>query len=481
MNVLNYLSRLIPGTKASAAAGMIAARSLGQPVWTPRRFDKIAEESYKRNAIAFACVKRIASGCASVRWLLHRRGGEEVGQHPLLNLLENPSPCVGGRQFLEAVYAYLLLAGNTYIEAVGPKRASAPPRELWPLRPDRMKVVPGPASLPKAFEYEVGGLKTRWEMDPLKGTGPILHLRDFNPLDDWYGMSRIEAAAYGVDRHNAAGAHNKALLDNQCRPSGALVFKPIKNPDGSYQSAPEDVIDKAKKRLDETHGGASNAGRPMVLGGDVAWEEMGLSPKDMDFAAGKDDAAWDICVALGFPPVLMVKGQATYNNVREAKLELWEETNLPLIDHLCAGLNSWLVPQFGDDLVLSPDLDGISALEPRRESKRKSTLELVEAGIIDADEARESLQFGKRPVNAVEKVDAAVLNALINAVADAGTLPLVRYLRSVGLYDASKTDEQLIAFAIAETARLTGADPDEAGETTGEDTDPDEEDEIDAD
>jgi phage portal protein BeeE len=33
----------------------------------------------------------------------------------------------------------------------------------------------------------------------------------------------MEAAATALDIHNAAGAWNKALLDNAARPSGALV------------------------------------------------------------------------------------------------------------------------------------------------------------------------------------------------------------------------------------------------------------------
>src|SRR6476620_6261517 len=53
---------------------------------------------------------------------------------------------------------------------------------------------------------------------------PILHLTFFNPLDDHYGQSPLEAAAIAVDTHNAAACWNKALLDNAARPSGALVY-----------------------------------------------------------------------------------------------------------------------------------------------------------------------------------------------------------------------------------------------------------------
>ena len=51
----------------------------------------------------------------------------------------------------------------------------------------------------------------------------MLHIKLFNPLNEYYGMSPLEAAA-AIDTHNAAGAWNKAMLDNAARPSGALIF-----------------------------------------------------------------------------------------------------------------------------------------------------------------------------------------------------------------------------------------------------------------
>jgi HK97 family phage portal protein len=350
-----------------------------------------------------------------------------------------------GAALFEAFFAYELLQGNTYLEAVGPD--NRPPRELWNARPDRMQVIPGPQGIPQGYEYTANGQKVRWQVDPLTGLGPILHLKEFHPLDDWYGLGRTEPAAYAIDRHNAASAHNKALLDNGARPSGALVFKPVKGDDGTMQVAPDVVIAAAKKSLEANGVGPAAAGKAHVYGGDVEWLEMGISPRDMDFGEGKADSARDICLAYGVPHILIVPGQSTYNNVREAKLELWEDTVLPLLDRALDALNAWLVPMFGDGLTLGADLDEISALEPRRESKRKSTMELLGAGVIDPDEARDALQYEPRAAEAVKKVDAAVLRALVDA-AKAGTAqlePLFRYQKSVGLLPPETTLEAFMA------------------------------------
>lgn len=433
--------------KASATGPVVSFPFVGRPVWSDRDYAKLADEAYVRNAVAFRCAKLISSSAASVPWILTRKGKTDIEEHPLLDLLSRPGPMVGGNAMFEAFWAYLLLSGNTYLEGVGPD--GKPPRELWTLRPDRMKVIPGRTALPAGFEYQANGQTIRWDCDPLTGDGPILHLKEFHPLNDWYGLSRVEPAAYGVDRHNGAAAYNKALLDNGARPSGALVFEPVKDAQGNAQSAPQAVIEKAELALKETHGGPNNAGRAFVFGGNVRWEEMGTSPKDMDFQAGKEDAARDICLSFGVPHILVVPGQSTYNNVREARLELWEDTVLPMLDKGVDALNAWLCPRFGDDLRLSVDLDEVAALEPRRESKRKSVVELLEKGVIDADEAREALQYGPRSADSVKKIDSAVLSALVQAVDKDGAIfePLYRYLRSVGLIEPGTTMEALLARA----------------------------------
>jgi HK97 family phage portal protein len=446
MDLFSWFRRPQLESKHSVAGSAISAMGVGVPVWATRDYSSFAQEGYRCNSTVFRCVKLIASGAATVPWLLYGQNDDEVEKHPLLNLLNNPNPMASGGAFFEAVYAYLLISGNSYIERVGPD--SKAPKELWTARPDRMQVIPGPRGIPQGYEYTANGQKLRWDADWKNGNGPILHLKEFNPLDDWYGMSRMEAAAFGIDRHNSASAHNKALLDNGARPSGALVFKPIQTSPGQYSFAPEAAIEAAKTRLESTYAGPVNAGRPLAMGGDIEWVEMGMSPRDMDFKAGTDDSARDICNAFGVSHLLVVPGSSTYNNVREAKLDLWEDTILPLVDRLVDGLNNWLCPLFGEGLKLGVDLDEISALEYRRESKRKTVIDLLDKGVIDREEAREALQYDPKP-EMVAEPDASTVTALFNAVGTVGIGPLAKYLRSMGLIDAKMTDDQVVDAACA--------------------------------
>jgi phage portal protein BeeE len=51
----------------------------------------------------------------------------------------------------------------------------------------------------------------------------VLHIRLFNPFDDYYGLAPLAAAQMALDTHNAASYWNKALLDNSARASGGLA------------------------------------------------------------------------------------------------------------------------------------------------------------------------------------------------------------------------------------------------------------------
>jgi HK97 family phage portal protein len=346
--------------KASATAPLTISTGAHHPVWTPREYDTLAEEGYQKNIIVYRCVSLISRGVASVPWQLYK-GEHRLAAHPLLTLLHTPNPQQGTARFMEALTAYLLLAGNVYIEAV---MRESEPLELYLLRPDRMRVVPGISGIPEAYDYTLGGRAVRIPVDPYNGKSRVLHIRTFHPLHDWYGMSPIEAAAHAIDQHNAVAGHNLSLLQNGGRPSGALQVKL-----GEDSMLTEEQRSRLRQELRETYEGFRNAGQIMVLEGDFEWKEMGLSPKDLDFIEGKNLSAREISQVYGVPPMLVgVPGDATFSNYKEARYHLWEDTILPHLEMIKGELNHWLVPHFGDDLSLEYDTDSIPALAPKREA-----------------------------------------------------------------------------------------------------------------
>jgi HK97 family phage portal protein len=351
-----------PESKSSLISRLVALEGGGRVRWTPRNYAALAREGYARNAIVYRAVRLIAESIGSLSFVLYE-GAAERDTHPLLGLIRQPNPRQDGASFLEVVASHLLLAGNAYIEAValGGAGGSRPQvRELYALRPDRMKLVPGANGWPQAYDYTVAGRTVRFDQSAV--LPPILHLTLFNPVDDHYGLPPLEAAAVAIDTHNAAAGWNKALLDNAARPSGALVYA------GAGGALLTDAQHERIKRVfAEEYQGAANAGRPLVLEGGLDWKPMALSPRDMDFLEAKHAAAREIAMAFGVPPMLLaIPGDNTYANYREANRVFWRQSVLPLAGRIANALTQWLSPAFGDGLTLAVDSDRIDALASDR-------------------------------------------------------------------------------------------------------------------
>ena len=303
-----------PEEKSSRTSQLIALQSQGRARWTPRDIATLTREGYMKNAIVHRAVRLLAETVASVTWLACD-GEAEHDTHPLLDLMARPNPRQDGAAFLESAVAHLQLAGNAYLEAV---TLDGRPRELYALRPDRMRVVPGADGWPEAYEYHIAGRSLRFEQ--AQTLPPILHLTHFHPLDDHYGFAPLEAAGIAVDTHNAAAAWNKSLLDNAARPSGALVY-----------SGPE------------------------------------ASVLDMDFLDAKHNAAREIALCFGVPPMLLgIPGDNTYSNYQEANRAFFRGTVLPLASRIGGALSQWLAPAYGGNVRLAIDADRIEALSADR-------------------------------------------------------------------------------------------------------------------
>ena len=349
--------RAAPEMKDSRAGPLIALTGAGRPRWTPRDYAHLAAEGFGKNPVAYRCVRMIAESAASVPLAVFE-AGVRADDHPLARRLAKPNPEQSGAEWLEGVYGVLQTAGNAYVEAVGELEGG----ELWALRPDRVKIVPGRHGWPEAYEYSVDGRSVRIGREP-GGWMPVMHLKLFHPVDDHYGFSPLEAAAFAIDVHNASGAWNKALLDHAARPSGALVYG---GRDGERLTAEQ--FDLLKAELADGHSGAANAGRPLLLDGGLDWKPMSWTPAEMDFIAGKHAAAREIALAFGVPPQLLgIPGDATYANYREANAAFWRGTVVPLVRKTAGALGGWLGSRF-TDVRIEPDLDAVPALQPERDA-----------------------------------------------------------------------------------------------------------------
>ncbi|MCO5083432.1 MAG: phage portal protein [Rhizobiaceae bacterium] len=369
--------------RKAAGYGFVALHMEGEARWTRRDYAGLAREGFMRNPVAHRAVRMIAEAAAAMPWLVYE-GADDLAAHPLLDLLERPNPAQAGAAFMEALYGYLLISGNAYVQLID---SGAEARELHLLRPDRVTVATDAGGWPVALDHREN---ERRQCIPL-GEGGALHLKLFHPLDEHYGFPPLEAALMALDIHNAAGRWNKALLDNSARPSGALVYAPKEG-----GNLTDEQYERLKAELEDGYSGATRAGRPLLLEGGLDWKAMGLTPKDMDFMEARNGAARDIALAFGVPPMLLgIPGDNTYANYQEANRAFYRLTVLPLVMRTARELSAWLSPLFGDGVRLWFDADQVFGLTGERDAL---WARVGAADFLSEDEKREAVGYGSKGV-----------------------------------------------------------------------------------
>ncbi|CAM3829582.1 phage portal protein [Litorimonas haliclonae] len=337
--------------ESKAAQPLIALQLSSGAHWTPRNFSALCREGFARNPIVYRCVRLIAEAAASVPLKVegNKTASEFLTRSPLMS---------SSTETLEAFYGYLQLSGEAYLEA---RMRDGVPSFLSALNPVAVTPLQTQTGAVAAWDIDTaGGDSRRLRHDLASGRSPLLSMCLFSPQDS---VSPLQAAAQAVDLHNEGGRWAKALLENSARPSGALIYK---GASGS-EHLTEDQFERLKSELDTGHAGARHAGRPLVLEGGLDWKSMSLSPTDMDFIQARREAAREIALAFGVPPMLLgLPGDNTYANYREANQAFWRQTIIPLVRKTSDGLQSWLRPWFDEALTISPDLEKVPALSEDR-------------------------------------------------------------------------------------------------------------------
>ena len=368
----------------------------GSYSWKSVNEKAYAQEGYIVNNVGFRCVSLISKNLGAVPFIVKQLKGdklEPVPNHPLQELLINPNPNDGGVEFFTALTAFREITGNTFL--YDEASAKGIPKELWIAVPFHTKVITNDKTpIPLGYVFDDGKVKRAWMTDIISGQSNMLHWKTFNPFSVHRGLSPFAAAAFSVDIFNKSSIANKALLDNDSRPSGIL---------SSEQDINLKQYEDLKEMMDDYNSGPKAEGKFLTLGKGLKWQQLGLTPKDMDWMKSRGVTAGDITSVFGVPNQLLgLPGSQTFANYAQARLAFWEDTVLPTLDSLVAELNNWLVPKYKEKgLVITYETANISALEPRRKEKWDA---IGKADWITPNEKRIATGFPKKDDPAFDEV-----------------------------------------------------------------------------
>src|SRR5699024_3519040 len=124
---------------------------------------------------------------------------ERDDNHDLNRLLQDPNPEMDFQELMSLMVTHLDLAGNGFWHKV---RVQNKPRELWPLMPQSVRVIPGRNQIIEAYQI---GSAPGVRID----AADITHMAYTNPNSLLYGQSPLMAVGKAVDVDNSAAAWQK--------------------------------------------------------------------------------------------------------------------------------------------------------------------------------------------------------------------------------------------------------------------------------
>ena len=301
---------------------------LNAGLWPERGDEAARARVYQQSPWVYIAINRIAEAAALVPLQVMRLEGERrlaVERHPLERLLDAPNPQLSRFALLEQTVGMLELTGNAYWLLAG---AGATPDEIWPLRPDRVRVVPDSAGLLRGYVYEIDGQRL-----PLEAA-EVIHFRRWHPANDYYGLSALEAGRLAIrsDRAMAEWNHSAFGQDSGV-PAGIVSIRDFVT-DADFE--------RIKREWRQSHGGPQRR-TAFLRGGGISWQNIGLSHNELDFLKGREAHRNEILNLFGIP-VGLVSENATEANARVAERLFIERTLWPRLVRIASVITRGLLP-----------------------------------------------------------------------------------------------------------------------------------------
>lgn len=302
--------------------------------------------------------------------------------HPLLTLLAKVNPYQNGFDAAVLRVLYTELTGNAYLHPVIDP-ALGVPFELWTMPPQWMKIVPGNPLRGepwiKGYEYGRNDAQ-RQDFAP----DEVIHFKQPNPRDLYYGLGKVEAAWGAVTSNQALHEMDYHFFANKSRPDYLLV---------TQGNASDEELERFTAQVETKLRGTNKTGRFLAITGQVDLKPLQFPPKDLQ---GREEIVEEIAAVFGVPVSML---RANDPNLASATVGFatWKETTiLPMLRMDEEVLNQNLLPLFGieEDAFLAYD-NPVRADESLETTKR---LSYVAGGILTINEAR--LQEGLDPLPA---------------------------------------------------------------------------------
>lgn len=294
-------------------------------------------------------------------------------------------------EFMKSLMSFFLITGNCFIisQSTSEKTDII---ELFCAKPQDFVIQGAGTSLATTYLYRDGDKQLVFKLDrsTFKYTAEdkngffyeLKHIKNFNPkfsAGNLWGMSVLTQLYLEMEQYISGTVHNNALLKNGAKPSGVLTLD---------EEMSDNAYERARKEFNSFYSGAENAGKVLIFeGSNAKFEAFNISPKDMDYANLVDWVENALYSRLKIPRALISDKAMTYNNLNEAKMQLYELSIFPAFDMILEALTGLIFSRYkdGEKYEIYYDTNDIDAFAEKEMEKSEK---IVRLGITTYNEAR---------------------------------------------------------------------------------------------
>lgn len=242
---------------------------------------------------------------------------ERVRTGPLASLLMLPSERLGTGEFVRMIVSNVALHGN-FVAVKWRPRPGIPPQRL----------------LCSSFAYwdvvSDGEGNTWYTYRPARGPvipfrpEEVLHFAWWKPGPGLKAPSPMEALRRTLMMEDATQRAAIASFENGMRQAGFFAAK---------GTIPPAQFDRIRAQLSEKYGGPDNAMSVVLLDNDIDWKRMSNDAQESELVNLRKLTREEVAAVLDVPPpVIGILDRATFSNITEQHLMLYQDTVEPWTD-----------------------------------------------------------------------------------------------------------------------------------------------------
>ena len=332
-------------------------------------------ETARCSSVVMGCVGWIATMLPRCPWKLEKEandgGWEDMGNHDLIKLLNNPTPQHSGAEMLSALLVDFNLYGSAYWHRVGPT-PNGPPTELWWRPQDTMSpALTEDLHALAGYDYQVGEAKpTRLAINDVVQVRKGQH-----PQNSWLGESPLAALAPELYIEGEATNMSAAILRNLGLIGLIIAMKESKD----HQPPSDEEVEATRAYIKENYT-ADQRGDTLFLGApvDVHGGNM-VSPDLMHPKMLHDFVEERVCAIYRLPAAVVQFGIGLEQSAQNATMvqlekQAWLTGALPDGGLVASQIGRQLMPAF----ELDPEMHRLSFDTSKIEVLQRARTELVE-------------------------------------------------------------------------------------------------------